>query len=188
MSINRRKINTWMVYSYNRIIHSHKKEQMTKIHTNLDEYHGHHDEWKKPDTRIHTVWSIQEKTKLKDCVKVKVLVAQLCPTPWDPMDCSPSGSSVHGILQARILEWVAIPFSRGSSRPKGQTLVSWIAGRFFTIWATREAQRTVIKVKIMITSEKELLLTKAINAHCKTQTMVPGPLFPGVSATLTSHH
>ena len=47
--------------------------------------------------------------------KVKVLVAQSCPTLCDPMDCSPPGSSVHGILQARILEWVAIPFSRGSS-------------------------------------------------------------------------
>ena len=50
----------------------------------------------------------------------------------DPMDFSPPGSSVHGILQARILEWVAISFSRGSSRPRDQTLVSCIAGRFFT--------------------------------------------------------
>ena len=48
-------------------------------------------------------------------VKVKVLVTQLCPTLCDPMDCSPPDSSVHRILQARILEWVAIPFSRGSS-------------------------------------------------------------------------
>ena len=55
------------------------------------------------------------------------------------MDSSPLGSSVHGILQARILEWVAISFSRGSSPPKDQTRVSHIAGRFFTIWATREA-------------------------------------------------
>ena len=53
-----------------------------------------------------------------------VLVTQSCPTLWDPMDCSPPGSSVHGILQARILEWVAIPFSRGSSWPKDQTWVS----------------------------------------------------------------
>ena len=50
--------------------------------------------------------------------KVKVLVAQLCLTLCDPMDCSPPGSSVHGILQARILEWVAISFSRGSSQPR----------------------------------------------------------------------
>ena len=55
------------------------------------------------------------------------------------MDCSPPGSSVHGILQARILEWVAISFSRGSSRLRDQTQVSCIAGGFFMAWATREA-------------------------------------------------
>ena len=59
-------------------------------------------------------------------------------TPWtDPMDCSPD-SSVHGISQSRILEWVAILFSRRSSWPKDWTQVSFIAGRFFTIWAPRE--------------------------------------------------
>ena len=51
----------------------------------------------------------------KQMSQLKVLVAQLCPTLFDLMDCSPPGSSVHGILQARILEWVAIPFLRGSS-------------------------------------------------------------------------
>ena len=55
------------------------------------------------------------------------------------MDCSPPGSSVHRILQARILEWVAIPFSRAYFWLWDQTCVSWIAGRFFTVWATREA-------------------------------------------------
>ena len=60
-------------------------------------------------------------------------------TLCDPMDYGPSGSSVHGILQARILEWVAIPFSRGSSQPRDWTQVSCIASRFFTLWATREA-------------------------------------------------
>ena len=60
-------------------------------------------------------------------VDVYVLVAQLCPTLCHPMDCSPPGSSVHGILQARTLEWVAIPLSRGSSQPKNQTrgLLHW---------------------------------------------------------------
>ena len=57
-----------------------------------------------------------------------------------PMDFSPPGFSVRGILQTRILEWVAIPFSRGSSWLRDQTQVSCIAGRFFTTWATREAQ------------------------------------------------
>ena len=55
------------------------------------------------------------------------------------MDCIPPGSSVHGILQARILEWVAISFSRGSSRPRDGTQVSYIADEFFAILATREA-------------------------------------------------
>ena len=55
-----------------------------------------------------------------------------------PMDYSPSSSSVHGILQARIPEWVAIPFSRGSSWPRDWSQVSCTAGRFFTVWATRE--------------------------------------------------
>ena len=64
---------------------------------------------------------------------VCVLVTQSCLTLCNPMDCSPPGSSVHGILQERILEWVAIPFSRGSSWPRDQTWVSCIAGRFFTI-------------------------------------------------------
>ena len=58
----------------------------------------------------------------------------------DLMDCSSPGSSIYGILQARILEWVAIPFSRGSSWPRNRTWVSRIAGRFFTIWATSEVQ------------------------------------------------
>ena len=55
-----------------------------------------------------------------------------------PMDCSLPGSSVHGIFQARVLDWVAISFSRGSSWPRDQTQVSCIVGRCFTIWATRE--------------------------------------------------
>ena len=66
-----------------------------------------------------------------------VSVPQSCLALWDPLDSSPPGSSVHGILQARTLEWVAIPFSRRSSPPKDQTHVSCIAGRFFTVWATR---------------------------------------------------
>ena len=72
------------------------------------------------------------------CV-TEVLVAPLCPTLCNPTDCSPPGSSVYGISQARILEWVAIPFSRGSSRPRDWTQLSCTAGRFFAVWTTREA-------------------------------------------------
>ena len=60
-------------------------------------------------------------------------VPQSCLTLWDPMDCSQPVSSIQGILQARILEWVAISFSRGFFRPRDQTRVSRIVGRRFTI-------------------------------------------------------
>ena len=70
---------------------------------------------------------------------ILLLVAQSCSTLCDPMDCSPPGSSIHGISQARILKWIAISFSKGSSWSRDWTQVFCIAGRFFTIWATREA-------------------------------------------------
>ena len=66
------------------------------------------------------------------------LVAQLCPTLWDPMTVAFQALSM-GILQARILEWVAMPSSRGSSQPRDQTHFSHIAGGFFIIWTTRKA-------------------------------------------------
>ena len=64
---------------------------------------------------------------------VKSEVAQSCPTLCDPMDCSLPDSSVHGIFQARVLEWGAISFSRGSSQPRDRTWVSHIVGRRFTV-------------------------------------------------------
>ena len=69
----------------------------------------------------------------KEVKKMKVLVPQSCPTLCDPMNCSPPDFPVHGILQARILEWLAIPFPRGSSQLRDQTWVSCIAGRFLTV-------------------------------------------------------
>ena len=77
------------------------------------------------------------------CVWVKV--AQSCPILCDLMDCT-----VHGILQARILEWVAFPFSRGSSQLRNRTQVSRIAGIFFTNWATREAQHREVLEKYWV--------------------------------------
>ena len=73
-------------------------------------------------------------------VKSESEVTQSCPTLCDPMNCSLPGSSVHGIFQARVLEWVAIAFSRGSSGPRDRTRVSCIAGGRFTVWASREAK------------------------------------------------
>ena len=72
--------------------------------------------------------------------KVKSLC---CVQLWDPMDCSQPASSIHEIFQARILEWVAMSFSRVSSQPRDQTQVSHIAGSLFTVWATREAKKVL---------------------------------------------
>ena len=102
--------------------------------------------WRQP-TRLPCPWNSPGKNTgvgchfLLQCMKVKSEseVTQLCLTLSDSMDCSLPGSSVHGIFQARVLEWIAISFSRGSSRPRNRTWVSHIVGRRFTVWATREA-------------------------------------------------
>ena len=73
---------------------------------------------------------------------VRAKLLQSCPAPCNPMDCSLPNSSVYGILQTRVLEWVAMVSSRGHSWPQDQTCVSWVScivGRFFTHWATWEA-------------------------------------------------
>ena len=73
-------------------------------------------------------------------------VAQSYLTLCDPMDCSLPCSSLHGIFQARVLEQVAISFSRGSSQPRDRTWVSHIVGRRFTVWATREVSALVLYI------------------------------------------
>ena len=96
-------------------------------------------------TLYNTVFKMQNWEGFEPVLKllsaVLCLVAQSYPTPRDPMDCSPPGSSM-GSLQARILEWIAMPSSRKSSQSRDWTQVSHIVGRFFTVWATREAQET----------------------------------------------
>ena len=91
--------------------------------------------------------------------RVKVLVTQSCPTLCDPVGCSPPGSSVHGILQARVLEWIVISFSRGSSQPRERTRVSCVADRFLpsepqgnqeweqAVWSTRPWKRAICPVR-----------------------------------------
>ena len=92
---------------------------------------------------------------------LKALVAQSCSTLCDPMNCSPPGSSVHGILQARILEWVAIPFSRGSSWPRDWAWLSHAAGRFFTeplgksIWRYAKSASPLPECKVIGESRKQ---------------------------------
>ena len=91
-----------------------------------------------------------------------VLLTQSCLTLWDPMACILPGSSVHGILKARILEWAAISFSRGSSWPRDWICVFCIAGKFFTIWVTREAP----KVETVAVADFVFLGSK-ITADCE---------------------
>ena len=80
-----------------------------------------------------------------------VLVTQSCPTLCDPMECSPQGSSVCGFLQARILEWVAIPFSRGCLQPGNQTQVACTASRFFYLRQQRSPVLvTALSAKLML--------------------------------------
>ena len=94
-------------------------------------------------------------------------VTESCLTLCNPMDCSPPGSSVHGTFQARVLEWVAISFSRGSSQTRDWTCVSCTAGGLFTCWVIREALQTKIiqfktKPKVLIQGwEKEDGLTES---------------------------
>ena len=97
--------------------------------------------------------------------------------------CDPAGSIVHGILQASVLEWVAIPFSRGSSQLRNRTQISFIVGRFFTVRATREARALSICLFYLI--KTRLKITIIIEALCKdinqkfTNTHTSSPLMPG---------
>ena len=87
------------------------------------------------------------------------------------MDCSPPGSSVHEILRAWILEWIAIPFSRGSSWPRDWTQVSFIVRGFSTIWATREVQLTVSSVQF-----SHSVVSNSLQPHESQHTRSPCPL------------
>ena len=88
-----------------------------------------------PPAHRDDLWTAQIFLDLKSTTRDSrcVLVTQSCLTLCDPIACSPPGSFVHGIFTARILAWVAISFSRGYSRPRDRTWVSYIAGRFFTV-------------------------------------------------------
>ena len=87
---------------------------------------------------------------------------------YNPMDWSPPGSSVDGIFQARILEWVAICFSRGFSQPRDQTQVSCIVGRFFIGWATREAH-CVFSSSYSQYATRKKTTSRVLKSHGSTQ-------------------
>ena len=92
-------------------------------------------------------------------------VTQSCLTLCDPMDYSTPGSSVHRDSPARILEWVAMPSSRVSSQPRGQTQGSRIASRFFTVWATREAQASPYSLSISLSILPKVLYVNLCYLH-----------------------
>ena len=93
-------------------------------------------------------------------------VTQWCPTVWNPMDCSLPGFSIHGILQARVLEWVANLVSRESSQPRDCTQVSHIESGFFTVWATREADWLELFFVCLRVLWKKIKLTRPLTFFC----------------------
>ena len=107
-------------------------------------------------------------------------VAQSCPTLCDPMDCSLPGSSVHGIFQAVVLEWIAISFSKGSSQPRDRTQVSCIVDRHFTVWPTGKSIYFSAKMGIIMvptSATQVVLLGKNLPASAgdgRDASLIPG--------------
>ena len=112
--------------------------------------------------------------------------AQSCPTLCDPMDCSPPGSSVHGIFQTRILEWVAISYSRGSSQPKDQTYISCascIGRQILYHYATWEALLPKeVRLKRGSDPPKVTQQSRGLGLLSSPQNPAPPPPFSGSSA------
>ena len=119
--------------------------------------------------------------QVKKLIKSENKVTQSCLTLCEPINCSLPSSSVHGILQARVLEWVAISFSRGSSRTRDPTRVSCMAGRRFTLWAAREAPGIYDIVSAFIFKALKLDEILFAGSYSITQVfnvkMLQGPIF-----------
>ena len=104
-------------------------------------------------------------------------VAQSCPTLCNPMDCSLPGSSLHGIFQAIVLEWIAISFSRGSSQPRDWTWVSRFVDRCFPIWAMRKIKRIQIKneffqILVWVLKKVSLFVKRFYSSVCKMKRLI----------------
>ena len=109
----------------------------------------------------------------KRSVCVCVWAAQSCLILCNPMDCSSPGSSVHEILHARILEWVVIHFSRGSSQPRDRTQVSGVVGRFFTLWETRNAPKIFASSSLNEWVNQERHVDKEFNFRGTVSLLLP---------------
>ena len=106
---------------------------------------------------------------------VCLFVAQSCLTLSDAMGCSPPGSSVHGISQARILEWVALSFFRVSSRPRDQTQISYIAGRFYHLSLEGNFMKQAGQTLFPFYREGNCGIKMLHNMHTKRPTKQPFP-------------
>ena len=122
--------------------------------------------WEMPGWMNHKLESrLPGKISTSSDIQMHAKLLQSCPTLHNPIDCGPQGPSVHGILQARILEWITISFSRGSSQPRDQTLLPYVsctAGGFFTISTPWGAPRYIYNTTLMAESQEDLkfLLTR----------------------------
>ena len=125
---------------------------------------AHGEAYGKPDLSI----SLPQIITHHKCISVSHSVGS------NSLDCSWPGSSAHGILQARMLEWVAMPFSRGSSWPRDWTWVSCVAGRFLTIWATREALSAQVQTG-QFRSVQSLSPADFLEPHGLQHTRLPCP-------------
>jgi len=115
-------------------------------------------------------WNPREESVFK---RGRCLVATSCLTLCDPMDCSPLGSSVYGILQARILEWVAISFSRGSSLARDRTQVSCIGRQVLYQWATREALSNLLNIPCFYSLLLSVSLLQTFTSHLEIYIKIP---------------
>ena len=126
--------------------------------------------------------------KLYKVLNTKVSeVAQSCPTLCNPMDCSLPGFSVLGIFQARILEWVAISFSRRSFWPRNRIRVSRIVGRRFTVWATREGWRNTKVIKLNNSIKIQSLGTSLVVQCLRIRLPMQGTWVQSLVRELRSH-
>ena len=137
------------IWAWQNIIYSSKKWNFDTCY-NMDDSWKHYARWN---------WLQMDKYCMTPLTWKWSEVAQSCLTLCDPLDCSLPGFSVHGIFQARVLEWVSVSFSRGSSPPRDWTWVSHIAGRRFTLWATREAQLHEVP-GILIERKREIVIAR----------------------------